>query len=127
MQRRDINAPDAPAPAGRYSQAVEVTGATKTVYLSGQVGTDKEGMIPEDAAEQCRLVWANITAQLRAAGMTTDHIVKIVTILTDLSYLGANRTARQEALGECQPASTLIIAGLVDPALKVEIEVIAVS
>ena len=30
MQRRDINAADAPAPAGQYTQAVEVTGATRT-------------------------------------------------------------------------------------------------
>ena len=38
MQRRDINAADAPAPAGQYTQAVEVTGASRTLYLSGQVG-----------------------------------------------------------------------------------------
>jgi 2-iminobutanoate/2-iminopropanoate deaminase len=38
MQRRDINAADAPAAAGQYNQAVEVTGAGRTLYLSGQVG-----------------------------------------------------------------------------------------
>jgi len=49
MQRRDINAADAPAPAGQYTQAVEVTGATRTLYLSGQVGVSADGSIPEDA------------------------------------------------------------------------------
>jgi len=39
MQRRNINAADAPAPAGQYTQAVEVTGASRTLYLSGQVGS----------------------------------------------------------------------------------------
>jgi 2-iminobutanoate/2-iminopropanoate deaminase len=37
MQRRDISAADAPAPAGQYTQAVKVTGAARTLYLSGQL------------------------------------------------------------------------------------------
>jgi enamine deaminase RidA (YjgF/YER057c/UK114 family) len=37
MQRRDINAADAPAPAGQYTQAVEVTAATRTLYISGAI------------------------------------------------------------------------------------------
>ena len=49
MQRRDINAADAPAPAGQYSQAVEVTGTTRTLYVSGQVGVASDGSIPENA------------------------------------------------------------------------------
>ena len=52
MQRRDINAADAPAPAGQYSQAVEVTGANRTLYISGQVGIAADGSIPEDAEAQ---------------------------------------------------------------------------
>jgi enamine deaminase RidA (YjgF/YER057c/UK114 family) len=43
MQRRDINAGDAPAPGGQYNQAVEVTGAGRTLYLSGQVGIAADG------------------------------------------------------------------------------------
>ena len=39
MQRRDINAADAPAPAGQYTQAVEVTGASRTLYIRGQVAS----------------------------------------------------------------------------------------
>ena len=49
MQRRDINAADAPAPAGPYTQAVEVTGTTRTLYVSGQVGVAADGSIPENA------------------------------------------------------------------------------
>ena len=52
MQRRDINAADAPAPAGQYSQAIEVTGASRTLYISGQVGITADGSIPEDAEAQ---------------------------------------------------------------------------
>ena len=38
MQRRDLNAPDAPLPVAAYTQAIEVAGATRTLYISGQVG-----------------------------------------------------------------------------------------
>ncbi len=127
MEIRHVNAPDAPAPVGQYTHAVEVTGATRTVYISGQVGITADGTIPADATEQGRLVWNNITAQLRAVGMTLDNIVKIVTIVTSLDHLPGVRASRGEALGDRKPASTLIVAGLVNPALKIEVEVVAVA
>jgi hypothetical protein len=52
LQRRDINAADAPTPAGQYTQAVEMTGATRTLYVSGQVGVAADGRVPEDAETQ---------------------------------------------------------------------------
>ena len=127
MQIRHVNAPDAPAPVGQYTHAVEVTEASRTVYVSGQVGVGMDGKIPEDATEQARLVWKNIIAQLRAVGMTLDNVVKMVTIVTSLDHLAASRVARGEAMGERKPASTLIVGGLVNPALKIEIEVVAVA
>jgi 2-iminobutanoate/2-iminopropanoate deaminase len=127
MQIRHVNAPDAPAPVGQYTHAVEVTGATRTVYISGQVGAAMDGTIPEDAIEQGRNVWKNIAAQLRGVDMTLDNIVKIVTIVTSLDHLAAVRASRSEAMGERKPASTLIVGGLVSPALKIEVEVIAVA
>ena len=39
MQRRDINAPT-PPPVGAYTQVIEVSGAARTLYISGQVGVD---------------------------------------------------------------------------------------
>src|ERR1700722_8603594 len=81
MQRRDINATDAPAPAGQYTQAVEVTGPSRTLYLSGQVGVAADGSIPDDAEAQCALAWRHLQAQLRAAGMEITNLVKITTIV----------------------------------------------
>jgi enamine deaminase RidA (YjgF/YER057c/UK114 family) len=127
MQIRHVNAPDAPAPSGQFTHAVEVTGASRTVYISGQVGSAMDGSIPEDATEQGRLVWKNLQAQLRAVGMSVDNIVKMVTIITSLDHLAASRVARGEALGDRKPASTLIVGGLVNPAFKIEIEVVAVA
>ena len=125
MQRRDINAPDAPMPGSPYTQAVEITGATRTLYVSGQVPAGTDGKVPDDLGAQCRLAWENVHAQLRAAGMTLDNIVKVTTILPDHASLGASREARTAVLGDRRPASTLIVGGLANPAWKIEIEVIA--
>lgn len=127
MQVRHIDAEDAAHPAVAYSQAVLVTGATSTLYVSGQVGVDLQGHIPDDAAAQNRLAWGNLVAQLRAAGMTVRNIVKYTTILPDLADLPSVRAVRAEFLVDHKPASTLIVAGLANPAWKVEIEAIAVA
>ena len=127
MQRRDINAPDAPPPAGQYTQAIEVSGATRTLYISGQVGTAPDGTTPEDAGEQAKLVWHNLAAQLAAAGMGFANLVKITTIVPDAADIAATRAARSEALGDLKPASTLIVGGLANPAWKIEVEAIAVA
>jgi enamine deaminase RidA (YjgF/YER057c/UK114 family) len=46
-------------------------------------------------------------------------------IIPDAAEIPASRPARAEALGDLRPASTLIVAGLANPAWKVEIEAIA--
>jgi 2-iminobutanoate/2-iminopropanoate deaminase len=127
MQRRDINAADAPAPAGQYTQAIEVTGATRTLYLSGQVGIAADGSLPESAEVQATLAWKNLHAQLRAAGMDLGNLVKTTTIVPDRADAAAVRAGRAAVLGAHRPASTLIVAGLSNPAWKVEVEGIAVA
>ena len=124
MQRRDINAADAPAPAGQYTQAVEVTQASRTLYLSGQVGIASDGSVPEDAEAQCALAWQ---AQLRAAGMEIENLVKITTIVRDPADVAKVRAGRAAVLGTHRAAGTLIIGGLSNPAWKVEVEGIAVA
>jgi 2-iminobutanoate/2-iminopropanoate deaminase len=127
MQRRDINAADAPAPAGQYTQAVEVHGGSRTLYLSGQVGIAADGSVPEDAEAQCALAWRNLQAQLRAAGMEIENLVKITTIVRNPADVASVRAGRASVLGTHRPASTLIIGGLSNPAWKVEVEGIAVA
>ena len=107
MQRRDINAADAPAPAGQYTQAIEVTGANRTLYLSGQVSIGSDGSVPEDAEAQCALAWRNLQVQLRAAGMEVENLVKITTIVRDPADVAKVRAGRAAVLRAHKPASTL--------------------
>src|ERR1700722_10405849 len=116
MQRRDLNAPEAPAPVAAYTQAIEITGATRTLYISGQVGQRMDATTPADIVEQSRLAWQNLEAQLKAAGMTLDNLVKVTTILPNHGDVAAAREERSKVLGDRKPASTLIVAGLADPA-----------
>ena len=85
-----------------------------------------DGTIPDDLVEQSRLAWQNLEAQLKAAGVTFDNLVKVTTILPNRGDVAVAREARSKALGDRKPASTLIVGGLANPAWKIEIEGVAV-
>lgn len=127
MQTRIVNAPDAPSPSGGYAQALEVTGASRLLFISGQIPVTPDGAVPEAFADQARLVWANIEAQLRAAGMTIDNLVKVTIFLADRSYATENREVRKAVLGDRQIAMTVVIAGIFSEAWLLEIEAMAAA
>lgn len=116
-----------PPVQGAYPQAVEVTGATRWLYLSGQIPVRPDGGLPPDFRDQCRQCWANVEAQLTAAGMTLDNLVKVTTFLSDRRYAQENREVRLEVLEGRQPALTVIVAGIFDEAWLVEIEAVAAA
>ncbi len=127
LSKRTINAPDAPQAMGGYAQAVEIAGVSRILYVSGQVPVALDGAVPPGFSEQCRLVWANIEAQLRAAGMTLDNLVKITTYLSDRRYGAENREVRRAVLADRMPASTMVIAGIYNEACLLEIEAVAAA
>ena len=127
MQIRRINAETALVPTSGYCQALEVAGHTRMLFVSGQIPVGADGGVPEGFEAQCRLAWKNVEAQLKAAGMTLDNLVKITTILPNQSDLAAARETRSAVLGDRRPASTLIVGGLANPAWKIEVEGIAVA
>lgn len=127
MQHRPINAPDAVAPASRYAQAVEVAGAGRLLFISGQIPVAPDGRLPDGFGPQCRQAWANVRAQLRAAGMDWDNLVKVTTFLADRGHLMDNRAIRQEILGERTPALTAIMTGIFDERWLIEIEAVAAA
>ena len=127
MNTRHINAENAPAPHVGYSQACEVAGATRLLYVSGQIPVSATGVLSEDFEQQCRQCWANVEAQLAAADMGLDHLVKVTTFLADRRHAAANRRIRAEVLGPRKPALTVIIAELFEEGWRVEIEAIAAA
>ena len=125
MRTRAINSPDAPAAAGGYAQAVEVTGAQRLLFVSGQIPVDREGVTPKGFTSQAELAWANVEAQLKAADMTLDNLVKVTTFLADRAHALENRDVRNAVLADRTPALTVIITGIFDPDWLIEIEAVA--
>lgn len=111
-----------------YSQAIEVSGFTRTLYVSGQVGVAADGSFPPNVGEQAKLAIANLKAVLAEAGMDRDNIVKNTIYLTDPSHMQQFMAAGGELLSSPPAASTLLIVNaLANPALLVEIEAVAVA
>lgn len=125
MITQPFNARSAPQPQGGYCQALEVTGARRLLFVSGQVPAEADGTVPADFRAQARLAWANVMAQLEAAGMTVANLVKVTTFLSSRDHALANREVRRQALGHHEPALTVVIAGIFDEKWLLEIEAIA--
>jgi 2-iminobutanoate/2-iminopropanoate deaminase len=125
--RRAINAIDAPQPVGGYAQAVELTGAQRLLFISGQIPVAADGSVPSDFKAQARQAWANVESQLRASGMGLDNLVKVTIFLADRAYGLENREIRREVFGDRQIALTVIITGIFDAAWLLEIEAVAAA
>jgi 2-iminobutanoate/2-iminopropanoate deaminase len=119
--------PPAVSFSGKYSLGAEVPAGARLLSVSGQVGVNPKGKLQDGIDKQCEQVWKNIGQVLKAGGMTYKDIVKMTTFLTDSRFIPASRIARDKVLpAPPYPSSTLlIVAGLADPAMLVEIEVLA--
>ncbi len=113
--------------ANAYAQAFEVESASRLLFISGQIPAGADGVVPTAFKDQARLVWRNIEAQLAAADMTLDNLVKVTTFLSDRRDRQANLEVRREVLADRSPALTIIIAGIYDEAWLLEIEAIAAA
>jgi enamine deaminase RidA (YjgF/YER057c/UK114 family) len=112
-----------------YTQVVEVAAPGRTIYVSGQLGTTRDGkLVGGDFAAQAEQVFQNLKAALAAAGAGFADVVKMVSYLKDVAHLPMLREARTRHLNlAALPASTTIggIGFALEGAL-LEIEVIAV-
>ena len=124
---RPLTGDGSPPVEGSYPQAVEVTGPTRWLYISGQIPVAPDGSLAEDFTGQCEQVWDNIETQLAAAGMTLDNLVKVTTFLSDRDWALENREVRVRRLAGRQPALTVIITGIFDEDWLVEIEAVAAA
>ena len=101
-----------------------------TVYIAGQLSRDVNGkpIHVGDAEAQTIQAWANLEAAVKAAGGTLADIVKTNTYVVGRENMAGVRAGRAKAQPpEGRPTSTtVIVAGLADPELVVEVEAIAV-
>lgn len=125
---RTLETDNAPKPLSAYAQGMEVPPGHRVVHVSGQVGVTLDGQIPSDPARQHELAWENALAILAAAGMDHRHIVDAHVYITERSHLGLYRATRDRFLKGHRPAATLlIVAGLADERLVVEVDLVAAA
>ncbi|MDO8280066.1 MAG: RidA family protein [Burkholderiaceae bacterium] len=106
-----------------YSRAV-VDG--EWAFVSGTTGFDYQTMaISDSVVEQAEQCFRNIGAALQQAGMGLADVVRVRYILPQVADFEPCWPVMRKYLGEARPAATMISAGLVDPRMKIEIEVTA--
>ena len=109
--------------AGGYSRAV-IDG--EWVFVAGTTGFDYAAMtISDDPAEQTRQALRNIERALAKAGASLADIVRARYYAPDPADWPHIMPVLGEAFATIRPAATAIICGLVDPRMKIEIEVTA--
>jgi reactive intermediate/imine deaminase len=106
-----------------YSRAVVENGL---VHVSGTTGFDYATMtISDDALAQTHQCFANIGAALKQAGASLDDVVRVHYLLTDAALFNTLAPVFGQYFKRARPAATAMIVGLVDPRMKIEIEVTA--
>ena len=124
MERRLISGHSPYEPIVGYSRAVV---AGDRVYVSGTAPIPPDGSPPPDGAyEQAWLCLEIVREALERAGTDLAHVVRTRTFLTDAAHFDGVARAHGEAFADVRPANTTVVAALLDPAWKVEIEVEAV-
>ncbi len=97
-------------------------------FVSGVTGYDYASMtMPQDAAAQASNALATIEAVLAEAGFGLADIVRVTYILTDAALLDEVAPVLRERLGAHPPAATMVIAGLIRPEMKIEVEITALK
>ena len=123
MARRLISSGSAFEAEIGYSRAV-VDG--DWVFVSGTTGFDYSAMtIVDDVAGQCEQCLANLAAALAQAGASLADVVRVNYVLPDRADFPACWPVLKKHFGEVRPAAMMIQAGLLDPRMKIEIEVTA--
>ena len=95
------------------------------VFVSGTTGFDYATMIiSDDVGEQARRTWKNIADVLEKAGSNLEEIVQFLLIFPNREDLAVIGQVMKEVLPH-KPTGTAICANLVDPRIKIEIQVTA--
>lgn len=126
MEIRYIQTPDAPTPAGHYSQAVVYNGL---VFVAGQLSIDPHtgekrlGSIEEQTEQTLR----NISEILKAADSDLSRVLKMTIYISDIDLWGAVNSVYAKILGEHRPARAVVPTKELHYGFLIEIEAIAAT
>ncbi|GAA3856202.1 RidA family protein [Celeribacter arenosi] len=96
------------------------------VFVSGSTGADPvTRTMPQDVREQCRNTLDVIGRALAEAGASFSDVVRVNYVLPDRADFELCWPILAEVFGDNPPAAMMIVAGLIDAEMKIEIEVTA--
>ena len=132
LQRVTSNPGGVSPPLGRYSHLLRVKPG-ELLYLGGQVAVDEDGNLvgKGDVVAQVRQVYKNIGTILESAGASFRNVVQFTTYLTRRDVIESFLEARNRIVddlyldGDYPPSTLLIIDGLIDEEMLLEVTAVA--
>ena len=124
MSHTPVRSANLPAPAGPYSPGM---GFDRLIFVSGQGGVDPStGKIADDVEQQTEQCLRNVQTILEAAGSSLQHVLRCGVFLVDMNEFQTMNGVYSRLFGMHRPARTTVqVAGLPGPGLRVEIDAIA--
>lgn len=126
MEIMTITTPNAPQPAGHYSQAVVYN---NLIFVAGQLALDprtgekKLGSIEEQTEQALR----NVEAILKAANSDLSRVLKMTVYISDIDLWGAVNSVYARVMGTHRPARAVIPTRELHHGFLIEIEAIAAT
>lgn len=119
-----ISTPDAPTPAGHYSQAVVHNGL---VFVAGQLPIDPADPArpPGTIEQQTARALANVSAILSSAGSGLDRVLQMTIYVADVSLWGKVNAVYSHVMGDHRPARAVVPSGELRHGMLIEIQAIA--
>lgn len=119
-----VSTPNAPAPAGHYSQAVVHQGL---VYVAGQLGKDpaRPAHAPDDIELQTELTLRNVAAILVAAGSDLHYVLSMTIYVSDMADWPKVNAVYARIMGDHKPARAIVPVKDLHYGFGIEIQCVA--
>ena len=124
MTKRIIQTEQAPAAIGPYSQAISIG---DFLFTSGQIALDPESgiFLSAEIEEETEQTLKNISAILRAGGLSLEKVIKTTVYLSDLNHFSRMNQVYEKYFSKTKPARACVQVAALPKGAKIEIDAIA--
>jgi 2-iminobutanoate/2-iminopropanoate deaminase len=124
MTKRIVQTEQAPAAIGPYSQAISIG---DFLFTSGQIALDPESgiFLSAEIEEETEQTLKNISAILRAGGLSLEKVIKTTVYLSDLNHFSRMNQVYEKYFSKTKPARACVQVAALPKGAKIEIDAIA--
>lgn len=119
-----VETPNAPLPAGHYSQAMIANGL---VFVAGQlpIKPETKEKVLGSIEDQTLQTLQNVKAIVEAAGSDLQHVAKVTIYIADIELWDGVNKVYTEFFGTHKPARAIVPVKDLHYGFKIEIEAVA--